>query len=263
MQHVKLADGRIGARIIGSGRPILLLHSLLADAGSWASLAARLRHSMSVITVDLPGFDGLPAVQGGLAPIARLLGQAIAELDLPQPPVVAGNGFGSFLALRLALDDPTHVSALILIGCGARFSDPGRAAFRAMRQIAAAGGLEAVADTAMARLFSAEFRQANPDLLAERRAAFLRTDPMAFADACEALETLDLATEAIRLAIPALLLAGSGDQATPYVMAETLAQLMPHAHLDILDGLAHVPQMQDPDRLAVMISRFMDGLKTI
>jgi 3-oxoadipate enol-lactonase len=256
MDQVELAGGRTRAVIGGSGRPVVLLHSLLADSGSWGPLAAALRDDAKVITFDLPGFAGLPSVRGGLAPVAQVIGQAIAELDLAAP-VVIGNGFGSFLALRLALDFPRHVGALVLIGCGARFSDPGRAAFRAMRQAAAAKGLDAIADTAMARLFGAAFREANPDLLAARRAAFLRTDPTTFAEACEALETLDLSAEAGQLAMPALLLAGSEDQATPPAMAQELARLMPHAAFEMLEGLAHVPQLQDPARLRHMISAFL------
>jgi 3-oxoadipate enol-lactonase len=256
VEHVELASGRIRARIEGAGQPLVLLHSLLADAGSWGPLAARLRAEAKLIIVDLPGFGGLPPVRGGLEPVAGVIFEAIAALELVEP-VIIGNGFGSFLALRLALDYPQRVGRLVLIGCGARFSDPGRAAFRAMRQAAAAKGLEAVADIAMARLFAAEFRAANPDLLASRRAAFLRTDPATFADACEALEALDLSSEAGRVAKPALLLAGSEDKATPPAMAGDLARLMRLARFKELAGLAHVPQLQDPERLRMIIADFI------
>jgi len=47
-----------------------------------------------------------------------------------EPAVVFGNGYGSFIALMLALRHPALVTRLILAGTGAAFSEPGRAAFR-------------------------------------------------------------------------------------------------------------------------------------
>ena len=43
--------------------------------------------------------------------------------------MVIGNGYGSFVALLMALRHPGLVSRLVLAGTGAAFSDPGRAAF--------------------------------------------------------------------------------------------------------------------------------------
>ncbi|OYV36402.1 MAG: hypothetical protein B7Z80_15650 [Rhodospirillales bacterium 20-64-7] len=252
--QVRLHDG-------GAGRPLILLHSLLADAASWAELVPILRHQARVIVADLPGFAGLPPITGGLAPVAAALGDAIAALKLPEPPLLVGNGYGSFLALRLALDQPDLLGGLVLIGCGAAFSEPGRAAFWGMREAAATRGLAAIADTAMARLFGAAFREAHPALMAARRAAFLQTNPETFDAACMALATLDITAEAPRIIKPALLMVGSEDQATPTAMAQDLAQRLPKARLEILEGLAHVPQLQDPKRIGDEILHFIESTR--
>lgn len=256
----RLAGEQVALRAEGSGRPLVLLHSLLADASSWEGLVPLLRPYARVIVADLPGFAGLQPVTGGLAPVAAALGDAIAALDLPVPPLLVGNGYGSFVALRLALDRPDLPGGLVLIGGGTIFSEPGRAAFRSMREAAAAGGLAAVADTAMARLFGAAFREQHSALMSTRREAFLQTDPATFAAACTALETIDISTEVGRIGQPALLIVGAEDQATPLAMAEDLANRLPRARLEILDGLAHVPQLQDPGRIAEDILAFMETL---
>lgn len=256
-----LAGGRIRARATGAGRLVVLLHSLLADAASWDALVPLLAGDARVVVFDLPGFAGLPAITGGLRPVAAAIGDAIDELRIESgstAPLVVGNGYGSFLALRLALDRPQSVGALALLGCGARFSDPGRSAFRAMREAATARGLEAIAETAMARLFGTAFREANPELMDARRRAFLRTSPETFAAACSALETLDIEAEVGRIGVPALLMVGAEDQATPPAMAEDLARRLPHASLLVFDGLAHVPQMQDPERVGAALLEFAE-----
>lgn len=252
-----LADGQVRARRFGAGAPVVLLHSLLADSTSWHDLVPYLTGHAQVIVIDLPGFCGLPAVTGGLGALSAVLCRALAELALPSAPMLVGNGFGSFLALRIALDQPEHAGRLALLGCGTKFSDPGRAAFAAMREAASARGLAAIADTAMARLFGAAFRADHQALVDARRAAFLRTDPAMFTAACRALETLDLDADIKHLACKMLLLVGSEDQATPPSMAEALAVQRPAARLAILQGLAHVPQLQDPALIGEYLVSFM------
>ncbi len=157
-----------------------------------------------------------------------------------------GNGYGGFVALQMAIRHPGLVRGLVLADCGACFSEPGRQAFRAMAAGVEAGGPAKIADVAMRRLFAPEFQDAHPDLMAERRAAFLRTAPDVLVAACHALATLDLRAEVGQVRVPVLVLVGEQDEATPPAMSRELAALLPDARLVVLDGCAHVPQLQDP-----------------
>jgi len=47
------------------------------------------------------------------------------------------------------------------------------------------------------------------------------------------------------------------DEATPPAMSEELANLLPNASLNILSGLAHVPQLQDPEAFYAAIQDFI------
>ena len=47
------------------------------------------------------------------------------------------------------------------------------------------------------------------------------------------------------LHVPALVLAGELDEATPAPMARELSGLLPDARFAALPGLAHIPQLQD------------------
>lgn len=262
IQHY--AGGTVAASVAGDGPPVWVFHSLLADAGSCMPLAAALSDGCRVTVPDLPGFGGsAPAdaepasAQAGLEPVADRLALTIGEAG--GPVAIVGNGYGSFVALILALRHPALVSRLLLAGTGAAFDEPGRAAFRSMATAASASGkgLAAIADTAMRRLFSPTFQQANPALVAERRERFLATNPKIFVAACNALAALDLRDAVRGLRIPVLVLAGELDEATPPAMARELAELLPDASFRGLPGLAHVPQLQDTAAFVAAAGEFL------
>lgn len=198
-------------------------------------------------------------VAAGLDAMADRMAQAVQETvqETGSPAAIIGNGFGSFVALVLALRHPALVSRLVLAGTGAAFSEPGRAAFRGMATAASGKGLQAIADTAMRRLFSPAFQQANPVLLAERRDRFLATDPAMVVAACNALAELDLRDAVRGLDLPALILAGETDEATPPAMARELAGLLPQARFVELPGLAHAPQLQDTRAFMAALDGFI------
>jgi 3-oxoadipate enol-lactonase len=251
------ANGQVAASVTGSGPPVWIFHSLLADRGSCVPLAEALSARFTVTLPDLPGFGGSFATPPKLAIVADRMAQAIEESG---PPVcIIGNGYGSFVALTLALAKPALVSRLVLAGTGGAFDDAGQEAFRRMAASVGANGLAAVADTAMRRLFSPAFQAANPALMAERRAAFLHMDQAVFTGACGQLAGLDLRGDVGRLAIPLLALAGDQDEATPAAMARELAEIVPGARFTLLPGLAHVPQLQDTDAFVASIEPFLLG----
>ncbi|MFH1557558.1 MAG: alpha/beta fold hydrolase [Pseudomonadota bacterium] len=252
-----LSDGRVNASVVGSGRTLVLFHSLLADGASFDRIVPELATRFRVVVPELPGFGGSAAVSGGLPAVADRMADALRDLDDADGPIVLGNGYGGFVALQMALRHPGLASRLILAGCGARFTEPGREAFRAMARAAAANGLSAIVDVAMRRLFAPEFQAANPGLMAERREAFLRTDPQVFQDACQALAALDLTAELVRLETPTLALVGEHDEATPPPMSVELAGILPNVQLKLLPNCAHVPQLQSPDLFLDAMSDFL------
>ena len=255
--RIEVPGGKVDMQVTGTGRPLVLLHSLLADRQSFARIVPALAARFKVIVPDLPGFGGSSAAEGGLDAIADRVAAAIRAFVGGEQPIVLGNGFGAFVALTMALRHPALMARLIIADGGAKFSEPGREAFRTMARAAAAKGLSAVTDTAMRRLFAPDFQDANPGLMAERRAAFLNTDPAVFADACQTLAALDLRGAVGALTLPVLVLVGEQDEATPPPMSYELSALVPGARLIVLPGCAHVPQLQDPDAFLAAIDPFL------
>ena len=243
---LEVDGGRVAAHVSGEGRPLVLFHSLLADRTSFDRVVPALAQTHRVIALDLPGFGGSDPVEGGLEAVADRVAGALEAMRLAQPPIFLGNGYGGFVALLTAIRHPGLAERLVLADCGAAFSEPGRAAFRGMAAGAEKGGLAAIADVAMRRLFAPDFQAANPELLAQRKERFLALDLAVFRRACMALAELDLRPQLDGVRAPALVLVGENDEATPPPMSSELAAGLPNADLVVLQGCAHVPQLQDP-----------------
>jgi 3-oxoadipate enol-lactonase len=256
---VEVAGRQLGARVGGTGTPIVLFHSLLADRSSFDRITEPLARTHRVVALDLPGFGASQSVGSQLDAIADHIAAALGKLDLGAKPILLGNGYGGFVALVTAIRHPALASRLVLADCGACFSEPGRAAFRGMSAAAKEKGLGAIADVAMRRLFAPEFQQQNPALVDERKQRFLAVDAATFHGACDALASLDLRDRLHTVDAPALVLVGAQDEATPPPMSRELAAGLPQATFVELAGCAHVPQLQAPEVFMKAIRNFIDA----
>ena len=263
------AKGTVNAAEFG-GRPgqdrsqapaLFLFHSLLSDRASFDRIVPELARSYRVIVPELPGFGASKAVSGGgLAAVADRMAEVVEEAARGQETIVLGNGYGGFVALQMAIRHPGIADRLVLADCGAAFSEGGREAFRNMAAAARTKGLSAITDVAMRRLFAPEFQAAHPDLMRDRREAFLKTDPEVLQEACAALAELDLRAELAGVTVPVLVLVGEHDEATPPPMSRELAALLPNARLHVIAGCAHVPQLQAPEVFLEAIDEFLAEL---
>ena len=256
---ISVEGQHVSALTLGTGPAIVLLHSLLADYSSFNLIAQPLSRTHKVVLLNLPGFGSSDSVNGGLDAVADRVAGAINALEFEQAPILLGNGYGGFIATTVAIRHPGIASRLVLTGCGAAFSEPGRAAFRQMSLTAKTKGLAAVADTAMRRLFSPEFQAAHPALIAERKSQFLTIDLRTFCNACNALAELDLRPQLSALHVPIMVLTGEQDEATPAAMAREFASGLPNASLHTLKGCAHVPQLQAPELFLATINEFISA----
>jgi 3-oxoadipate enol-lactonase len=251
------ARGTVNAAEVGNGPPLFLFHSLLSDRVSFDAITPVLSRSYRVLVPELPGFGRSLAVRGDLAAVADRMAEMVTDAAGGDDAIVLGNGYGGFVALQMAIRHPGIAARLVLADCGAVFSEPGREAFRNMATASKAKGLAGITDVAMRRLFAPEFQAQHPDLMRDRRAAFLRTDPEVFGAACNALAELDLRPELELVKVPVLVLVGEHDEATPPPMSRELAAGLPSAQLTIIAGCAHVPQMQSPAAFLAGVTDFL------
>src|SRR6266568_2517601 len=122
----------------GAGERVVLVHGFTQTLADMEPLAARLRDRHEVVRVDLPGHGGPMPPLVGFAEAAALLGEAGGAA------AYLGYSLGGRLCLRLALDRPDLVRALVLIGASPGLADPVERAARQASDDALAAELERV-----------------------------------------------------------------------------------------------------------------------
>jgi 3-oxoadipate enol-lactonase len=219
-------------------------------------LAARRR----VITFDHRG-TGLLNAEPARRTIAELAADARARID--EPVDMVGLSMGGYVALTLALTEPSSVRSLVLTGTGA--GGPNRvrrpphvaAAFTAALRLP----YDQFARQTMPYTFAPGWTDANPERFEEVLAARLeRPTPYetieAHAEACYAF--YDLGCEVERIRAPALVLHGSDDLIVPVENGRRLAERLPNADYVELEGRGHNVPLEDPKNFAEHVVRFLD-----
>jgi 3-oxoadipate enol-lactonase len=251
---------RVDVEIIGKGRDLVLLHSLMSDRTSYEPLVARIAGQRRLVLVNLPGFGTSPRAGPALSDYADVVAATFDDLSLPPETDVLGNGLGGFVALSLASRHGARFERMALVGSAIAFPEAGRATFRALADKVEQDGMAAVVGAAMRRMFPEPFIAANRDVVAGREAVFKQIDPAIFASACRALAGLDLGGELARIRNPTLIVVGAEDQATPPALGRALAARLADARLIEMPGLGHCPHIQDPAAFVTAIAPFL-GLR--
>jgi len=247
--------------IDGSGPPLVLVHSLLTDARAFDLVVPKLAASRRVIRVSLPGFGTTPALpveEPTLFDLAGLVAEALTQADTGNDAAVLGNGLGAFVCVALAIEHGPRFGPLIVANGGAAFSEERKKGFTTMSDLVTSGGMEAVVDVAVRRIFPEPYLEAHPEVIDERREVLVQTDPAPFSAACRALRDMDLRPSLPRISNPTLVIAGGADQTTPPEMARELAAGVPGAELVELDGCGHCPPLEQPDAFVSTIESFLD-----
>jgi 3-oxoadipate enol-lactonase len=232
--------------------PLLLLHSLGTDGRVWQPQAEALAGRFRILRPDLRG-HGLTDVTPGPATIdgmARDILHALDALGIERLPV-AGLSIGGMIAQSLAHQAPGRVTALVL--CDTALAIPPATLWRERAATVRAQGMAAIADAVLARWLTPA---ADPQAMAALRAMLLGTDPEGYAAAAEAIAAAALTEATQRLHMPALVLVGDYDTATPPEAAEALRAAIPGARLGLIRDAAHIPTLEQPRRVTEALLDF-------
>jgi 3-oxoadipate enol-lactonase len=251
-----MVSGHVHYERAGRGQPLVFLHPVGLDGRFWGALPGLCAEGFSVVTVDLPGHgrSGPAPRPGHMDYYARTIAELVKEID-SGPAILLGLSFGGMIAQNVAVAYPEQVAGLITCGCPGRMPEAARDAILARGRDAEAGGMVAVVGNTLERWFTPDFLP-SPEVDAVRK-RLLSDDVSAWSAAWEAISRHDALGGLAKLKIPALVIAGDKDAATPVEASQALAQAIPGSKLAVLPGAPHMMQIETADAYAATVLDFL------
>jgi 3-oxoadipate enol-lactonase/4-carboxymuconolactone decarboxylase len=245
--HV-LQDGPPGAA------PLVLLHSLGTNAHIWDEQAAELARSFRVIRPDLRG-HGLTGCTPGPYSMALLADDLAGLLDAlrVESAHIGGISIGGMIAQAFAAAYKQRTASLILVDTA--LAIPPAQSWTDRAALVRAEGIGVIADAVIARWVTPAFMDA--PATAGLRAMLLRTPAEGYAAAAEAIAAADFTASTAALNIPALVIVGDQDQATPVASAEALHLALAGSVLVVVEDAAHIPTVEKPAAITAAIVNFL------
>ena len=118
METWETEEGTIAYRSVGTGRPLLLIHSMMLGASSreWDDVIDGLSEKYHVYAIDLPGFGNsyCPEEPWTAYQYAQFLHTFIKEV-INRPVCICGANGGADFALTLSMLHPEQVKRMVLI----------------------------------------------------------------------------------------------------------------------------------------------------
>lgn len=219
--------------------PLVLVPGLMCDARVFS-------HQIEVLSRERPVMIAPPV---SASRIETLAGGLLAK----SPPrfALAGLGFGGMVAMDVLRQAPERVERLCLIATSPLAETPDEAAAREPFIVRAqagrleevlpeAIGLDGLADGPGRAAAQAQAQQMGRDLGAEVLVRQLR-----------ALQRRrDQQATLRRFKAGALVLCGAQDRITPVKRHRFLAELIPGARFELLEGSSHLPPLEQPEAVA-------------
>jgi 3-oxoadipate enol-lactonase len=236
--------------------PLLLVHGHPFDRSMWEP---QLRHFGADRRVIVPDLRGYGASGGAVPEWSAFADDLAALLDGLRVPraVVAGLSMGGQIALEFWARHPGRVAGLLIADTtAAGETTVSRAARIAQAQRLLREGMDPYAVEMLYLMVAPDA----PPAVAQHVLAMMRsTDPAGAAAAQRArADRPDRRAGLVRVTVPTVVVVGSEDTFTPVEDAQVIADGVPGAELVVVDGAAHMPNLERPDVFNAALQRLLD-----
>jgi pimeloyl-ACP methyl ester carboxylesterase len=272
-QDVEIDGLTIRYLAAGQGPPLVLLHGAGDNALDWQWVMPTLTATHRVYAPDLPGSpdSARPAADYSPAFFERFVAAFVDALDIGRATFL-GNSFGGLIALRLALSEPTRVTALVLVDSAGL----GRAVNPAFTSVNAPGLSEAAipfwrtpvgayqrAWGRTALLFANPPGTVPREWLAEQcrlalSPGYLEAHMTVLRTLVSPLGQREVLVDRLpSLKIPTLVVWGARDRVFPESQAREAVARLPQGSLSVIPDCGHMPHVECPDRFLAALDDFL------
>jgi 3-oxoadipate enol-lactonase len=245
--------GPAGARVL------VLSNSLGTDMRMWDPQVEALSRHFRVVRYDTRGHGRSPVPPGPytIDDVGRDVVALLDRLGVKRASV-CGVSLGGMTAIWLGANAPERVDRLVPC-CTSAFLPPASAWAERAAMVREAGTTEVVADAVVARWLTPSGAERDPELVSELRAMLVGMPAEGYASCCQVVEKLDLRERLASIAAPTLVIAGADDPAIPVEHMRELASGVPGARLEVLEGAAHLANLERADAVTRLVIEHCGG----
>ena len=245
------------------GRPVVLIHGYTDNARDWVPLIPYLSRKFRLIVVDIRGHgrSDKPECCYTRIDFAYDIKLMLDALHIARADVV-GHSLGSMITQVLAEEWPQRVRKVVLVSSTAGLragSAPRKPAFDYAAEIRKLK--EPIdPDSPFMIAWWDSPKPVDPDFIRRQRrdAANIPLNVwLAVLD--QGANSADLQRNLPKLKAPTLLIWGRDDPIMEEEGRQTLREALPTATVNVFDGLGHNPFWEDPQAVADVINKFVDG----
>jgi len=246
MPDIETGDGvRIHYQVEGrqDGPSLLFAHALGTNLSLWDEQAAEAAGlGFRVIRYDTRGHGGSEAPPGDYK-LERLGRDALDLLDAlgVERTAFCGLSLGAMTGIWLGMHHPRRFSRMAL--CNVAVWMPPRETWDERIRAVREGGMQGVADAAIARWFTEAFRADHPEEVERIRAMVLATDPAGYAGCAAAVRDMDLRDRLGLIEAPTLVVIGAADPSSTPERGQYIVERIPGAQKVVLD-CAHLSNIE-------------------
>ena len=246
----------------GRGPTIVLSHALGCDLGMWDEVARQLAPGFTVLRYDQRGHGQSEAVPGACT-IEDLAHDAAGLIEREAEGEVhfVGISMGGLVAQQIAVSRPELVNSIVVANSSSYYDETFRGMWRSRIETALNLGMTALSDAAIQRWFTPAFQgqPGAPERIRQLRQVLESMDPKVYVTCSEALSRIDFSGSNPLIACPALVIAGTFDEATPPSMSRVICNTISGAELATIDA-AHLSAVERPEEFAGLVAGFINGI---
>ncbi|UXY36847.1 alpha/beta fold hydrolase [Streptomyces albidocamelliae] len=240
--------------------PLVLVHGHPFDRTMWHPQLAALAAGRRVIAPDLRGYGASP-VTPGTVPLSRHAEDLADLLDLlgVDTFVLAGLSMGGQIAMECHARFGDRIRGLVLADTFPDAETPeGRRDRAATAERLLTEGMRGYADEVLEKMVAP---YADPDVKAHVHRMMTAAPPEGAAAALRGrAERPDYRALLTGVRVPALVVVGADDTYTPVSDAETMHAALPDSVLHVVEGAAHLPNLERPEEFNRVLGDFLARL---
>tara|TARA_B100000131_G_scaffold305871_1_gene332316 strand:- start:7 stop:765 length:759 start_codon:yes stop_codon:yes gene_type:complete len=252
MKNIKLNYKSVGNNI---DQILLFVHPLGVDHSVFNKVMEGLYQDYTCYSVDIRGHGKSPVVEPPYS-IDEMAEDISFTFSFDKPVNVMGVSIGGMIAMSLAIKKLIPIKKLILSDTGHVIGN--YKLWQERIDLVNSGGLQKIVDMAIERWFPEEFRTKFPELMDDCKRLQLKTPVKGYVGACQAIQSANLTDEVFKIENDTLVINGTKDISTPPELGMQLKDLIPNGTFKELDGIGHVPPLQDPNLTIKILKEFLN-----